>query len=51
MLGVHCLSVQAFSVCGELLFIAVCGILIAVASLFADKALGARASVVAAHRL
>ena len=43
-----------FSSCGEwgLLFVAVCGLLIAVASLCCGaRALGARASVVAAHGL
>ena len=43
----------AFSSCGEqgLLFVAVCGLLIAVASRCGARALGARASVVAAHGL
>ena len=51
-LGLRC-CVQAFSSCGErgLLFVAVRGLLITVAPLFAAQALGARASVVAACRL
>ena len=52
-LGVHC-SVRAFSSCGELglLFVAVRGLLVAVASLVAGaRALGVRASVVVALRL
>ena len=52
-LGLHCCA-QAFSSCGEqgLLFVAVQGLLIAVASLRCGAwALGTRASVVVAHRL
>ena len=51
VLGLHC-CVQAFSSCGErgLLFVALRGLLIAVASLVVCRAqaLGARASVVVA---
>ena len=52
MLGLCCCA-QAFSSSGEwgLLFVAVRGLLIAVASLVAARALGARASVVVAHGL
>ena len=44
---------RAFSSCGERgpLFVVVCGLLIAVASLVAERALGARASVIAARGL
>ena len=52
-LGLRC-CVQAFSSCGErgLLLVAMRGLLIAVASLCCGaRALGARASVVAAHGL
>ena len=52
-LGLHCWA-RAFSSCGEwgLLFVAVCGLLIAVASLCCGaQALGARASVVVTHGL
>ena len=50
-LGLHC-CVRAFSSCGErgLLFVAVRGLLIAVASLVAEHGLlGTQASVVVAH--
>ena len=53
VLGLHC-CVRAFSRRGErgLLFVAVCGLLIAVASLCCGaRALGMRASVVVAHGL
>ena len=52
MLGLRC-CVRAFSSCGEqgLLFIAVRGLLIAVASLVAEHGVGARASVVVAQGL
>ena len=53
VLGLRC-CVRAFSSCGErgLLFVAVCGLLIAVASLCCGAwALGVRASVVVAHGL
>ena len=53
MFSLHCCT-WAFSSCGEwgLLFVAVCGLLIAVASLcFRAWALGTRASVVVARRL
>ena len=48
-LGLHCRA-QAFSSCGErgLLFVAVRGLLIVVASRCGARALGARASVVVA---
>ena len=48
-----CCCVQAFSSCGErgLLFIAVCGLLIAVASRCGAEAVGVRASVVVARGL
>ena len=48
-----CCCVRAFSSCGEqgLLFVAVRGLLIAVASRCGVQALGTRASVVAAHGL
>ena len=49
-----CCCTQAFSMCGEwgLLFVAVCGFLIAVASFCRGAwALGARASVVVVHGL
>ena len=49
-----CCCTRAFSSCGEqgLLFIAVCGLLIAVSSLVAEHGLqGTRASVVVAHGL
>ena len=48
-----CCCTQAFSSCGErgLPFIAVRGLLIAVASLVAARALGMRASVVVARGL
>ena len=51
-LGLHCCA-RAFSSCGErgLLFGAVRGLLIAVASYCGARALGARASVVVAHGL
>ena len=52
-LGLHCCA-QAFSSCGKrgLLFVAVHGLLIAVASLVAAHGLlGLRASVVVAHRV
>ena len=51
-LGLCCYT-QAFSSCGEwgLLFIAVHGLLIAVASRFRARALGARASAVVVHGL
>ena len=52
-LGLHC-CVRAFSSCGKwgLLFIALCGLLIAVACLCCGaQALGAWASVVVAHGL
>ena len=52
-LGLHCCA-RPFSSCGEwgLLFVAVCGLLIAVASLCCGAwALGMRASVVVAHGL
>ena len=52
-LGLRCCA-QAFSSCGErgLHFVAVCGLLIVVASLCCGaQALGARASAVVAHRL
>ena len=50
-LGLRCCA-QAFSSCSEwgLLFIAVCGLLIVVASRCGALALGTQASVVAAHR-
>ena len=47
-------AARAFSSCGErgLLFVAVCGLLIALACLcWGARALGARASVVVAHGL
>ena len=50
-LGLHCCT-RAFSSCGEwgLLFIAVCGLLTAVACLCCGaRALGTQASVVVAH--
>ena len=53
VLGFRCCT-RTFSICGErgLLFVAVCGLLIAVVSLCCRaRALGARASVVVAHRL
>ena len=52
MLGLLCCT-RAFSACGEreLLFVAVRGLLIAVASLVAAQALSAQASVVAARGL
>ena len=52
VLGLHCCA-RAFSSCGEqgLLFIAVRGLLTAVASRCRARALGARASVVVAHGL
>ena len=53
VLGLRCCT-RAFSSCGErgLLFVAACGLLIAVASLcFGAQALGARASVVVARGL
>ena len=53
MLGPRCCA-RSFSSCGErgLLFIAVCGLLIVVASLVAGaRALGAQASVVVARGL
>ena len=53
VLGLRC-CVQAFSSCGEWgrLFVVVCGLLIAVASLVAEpRALGAQASVVVARGL
>ena len=49
-----CCCAWAFSSCGEqgLLFVAVCGLLIAMASLVAEHgALGTRASVVVTRRL
>ena len=51
-LGLRC-CVQAFSSCGEreLLFVAVLGLLIMVTSCCGARALGARASVVAARGL
>ena len=52
-LGLHCCA-RVFSSCSEwgLLFVAVCGLLIAVSSLCCRAwALGAGASVVVAHRL
>ena len=51
-LGLHCCA-WAFSSCSErgLLFIAVRGLLIAVASRCGARALGTRASVVVAHGL
>ena len=52
-LGLRCCT-QAFSSCGErgLLFVAVCGLLILVASLVAEQGFqGAWASVVVAHGL
>ena len=47
------IAARAFSSCGErgLLFVAVCGLLTAVASHCGAQALGTRASAVAAHRL
>ena len=52
VLGLCCCS-QAFSSCGErgLLFVEVCGLLIAVASHCGARALGARVSVVVARGL
>ena len=52
VLGLRC-CVQAFSSCGErgLLFVAVCGLLIAVASLAAEHGLKSAGSVVVAHGL
>ena len=51
-LGLRCCA-WAFSSCGEqgLLFVVVCGLLIAVASRCGARALGVWASVVAAHGL
>ena len=51
-LGLHCCA-QAFSSCGEwgLLFIAVCGLVIAVASRCGARALGVWASVFVASGL
>ena len=51
-LGLHCCA-RAFSSCGEqgLLFVVVCGLLIAVFSCCGAWALGMRASVVVAHGL
>ena len=51
-LGLHC-CIRASSSCGErgLLFIAVCGLLLAMASRCGAQALGARASVVVVHGL
>ena len=52
VLGLHCCT-WAFSSCGEqgLLFVVVCRLLIAVASLVGARALGAWASVVVARGL
>ena len=51
-LGLHCCA-QAFSSCGDrgLLFVAVHGLLLVVASRCGAQALGAQASVVVAHGL
>ena len=48
-----CCCMQDFSSCGKqgLLFVAVCGLLVAVASLVEPRALGTRASVVVARGL
>ena len=48
--GLHCCA-WAFSSCSELLFVAVCGLLIVVASLVVEHGLQAQASVVVAHGL
>ena len=52
VLGLYCCT-RAFSSCGEwgLLFVALRGLLIEVASRCGAQALGARASIVVAHRL
>ena len=53
VLGLHCRA-RAFSSCGErgLLFVAVCSLLIVVASLCCGaQAVGTRAAVVVAHGL
>ena len=51
-LGLHCCA-RAFSSCGDqgLFFVAVCGLLIAMASHCGAWVLGTQASVVVAHKL